>query len=73
MTIKADDRDLRVEAERTQYRLQTSNKPFDRVHEMKNENIKRKIGPERFQESIDYLRFAIYFFLMMSIILIIIC
>ncbi|OQS01158.1 anoctamin-like protein [Achlya hypogyna] len=33
--IEADEGDLKIEAERTKYRLQTSNKPFDVVHEAK--------------------------------------
>ena len=28
MTIQADEEDLKIEAERTRYRLQTSNKPL---------------------------------------------
>jgi len=56
MTIKADDMDLRVEAERSQYRLQTSNKPFDNIHKHKNVVIQSEIGHESFSESISHLR-----------------
>lgn len=57
MTIKADDNDLRVEADRTDYRLQVSNKPFDMwAHADKNNIIRQEIGDDAWRESIDHLR-----------------
>ncbi|KAH9109077.1 hypothetical protein LEN26_010766 [Aphanomyces euteiches] len=35
MTVKADEGDLKTEAARIEYRLQTSNKPFDAIHAAK--------------------------------------
>jgi hypothetical protein len=57
MTIKADDNDLRVEADRTDYPLQVSNRPFDTsVHSDKLEAVRREIGDDEFQNSIDHLK-----------------
>ncbi|KAF4321974.1 hypothetical protein BBO99_00003272 [Phytophthora kernoviae] len=57
MTIMADDNDLRVEADRTNYRLQVSNKPFDTtLHEKKLRNLRQEIGEKEWQNSIDHLR-----------------
>ncbi|GMF28798.1 unnamed protein product [Phytophthora lilii] len=57
MTIKADNDDLRVEADRTDYRLQVSNKPFDKtLHEKKLKTLRREIGEQEWQKSIDHLR-----------------
>ncbi|OQR89568.1 anoctamin [Thraustotheca clavata] len=39
LLIQADDGDLKIEAERTKYRLQTSNKPFAPVHAQKLEKF----------------------------------
>lgn len=57
MTIKADDNDLRVEADRTNYRLQVSNKPFDMwAHADKNNMIRQEIGDDAWRQSIAHLR-----------------
>ncbi|CAI5733837.1 unnamed protein product [Hyaloperonospora brassicae] len=57
MTIKTDDNDLRVEADRTNYRLQVSNKPFSEVlHDGKLEAMRREMGDKDWHESIDHLR-----------------
>ncbi|KAG1703865.1 hypothetical protein DVH05_006874 [Phytophthora capsici] len=57
MTIKADNDDLRVEADRTNYRLQVSNKPFDEtLHDTKIKSLRREIGETEWQNSIDHLR-----------------
>ncbi|KAG6976300.1 hypothetical protein JG688_00001510 [Phytophthora aleatoria] len=57
MTIKADNDDLRVEADRTNYRLQVSNKPFDTtLHEKKLKTLQREMGDKEWQNSIDHLR-----------------
>ncbi|TMW63463.1 hypothetical protein Poli38472_002404 [Pythium oligandrum] len=57
MTIKADDMDLRVEADRTDYPLQVCNKPFDqRLHHDKLEALRQEIGDEEFQKSKDHLQ-----------------
>ncbi|KAL4109547.1 hypothetical protein PRIC1_001246 [Phytophthora ramorum] len=57
MTIKADNDDLRVEADRTNYRLQVSNKPFDRtLHDKKLRTLRSEMGDQAWQKSIDHLR-----------------
>ncbi|GAB9469453.1 hypothetical protein Gpo141_00006732 [Globisporangium polare] len=57
MTIKADDNDLRVEADRINYRLQVSNKPFDMwAHGDKNNIVRQEIGDEEWRKSIEHLR-----------------
>lgn len=56
LTMKTDDMDLRVEADRRNYRLQTRNKPFDPIHAESNVAIKESIGEEAFAESIEHLR-----------------
>lgn len=57
MTIKADDNDLRVEADRTNYRLQVSNRPFDMcAHADKNNIVRQEIGDAEWHKSIDHLR-----------------
>jgi hypothetical protein len=57
MTIKADNDDLRVEADRTNYRLQVSNKPFDKVlHEKKLATMRREMGSAEWQNSLEHLR-----------------
>lgn len=57
MTIKADNDDLRVEADRTNYRLQVSNMPFDEtLHDTKIKSLRREIGETEWQNSIDHLR-----------------
>lgn len=56
MTLKADDNDLRVEADHTDYLLQVCNKPFDlHLHGTKLANVRREIGEEEYQNSIDHL------------------
>ncbi|KAK1932013.1 Anoctamin-10 [Phytophthora citrophthora] len=56
MSIKSENDDLRVEADRTNYRLQLSNKPFDEnLHSDKISDLKREIGPEAWQNSLDLL------------------
>lgn len=57
MTIKADDNDLRVEADRTDYRLQVSNRPFDeKVHGAKIKSVRQEIGDLHYKESMEHLR-----------------
>lgn len=57
MTIKTDDNDLRVEADRINYRLQVSNKPFDMwAHGDKNNIVRQEIGDEEWRKSIEHLR-----------------
>lgn len=57
MTIKADDNDLRIEADRTNYLLQVSNRPFDvNVHSDKIRTIQREIGSTEWQKSVDHLQ-----------------
>ncbi|KAF1327051.1 Anoctamin-like protein, partial [Globisporangium splendens] len=57
MTIKADDGDLRIEADRTNYRLQVSNKPFDMwAHGDKNHMVRQEIGDVEWSKSIEHLR-----------------
>uniref|UniRef100_M4B5K8 Anoctamin transmembrane domain-containing protein n=1 Tax=Hyaloperonospora arabidopsidis (strain Emoy2) TaxID=559515 RepID=M4B5K8_HYAAE len=57
MTIKTDDNDLRVEADRTNYRLQVSNKPFcQTLHDGKLETMRQEMGDKDWHESIDHLR-----------------
>uniref|UniRef100_A0AAV1TX72 Anoctamin transmembrane domain-containing protein n=1 Tax=Peronospora matthiolae TaxID=2874970 RepID=A0AAV1TX72_9STRA len=57
MTIKTDDNDLRVEADRTNYRLQVSNKPFSKtLHDGKLETMRQEMGDKDWHESIDRLR-----------------
>lgn len=56
MSIKSENDDLRVEADRTNYRLQLSNKPFDdALHKEKISDLKREIGAEAWQNSMDLL------------------
>ncbi|ETV84103.1 hypothetical protein, variant [Aphanomyces astaci] len=55
MTVKADEGDLKVEAERTEYRLQTSNKPFDAIHTSKLEAVARDVGDVVMAESKAHL------------------
>ncbi|KAE9355831.1 hypothetical protein PR003_g2645 [Phytophthora rubi] len=57
MTIKADNDDLRVEADRADYRLQISNKPFDKsLHGSKLQTLRSEMGEHEWQQSIDHLR-----------------
>ncbi|KAE9332289.1 hypothetical protein PF008_g15013 [Phytophthora fragariae] len=57
MTIKADNDDLRVEADRADYRLQISNKPFDKsLHSSKLQTLRSEMGEHEWQQSIDHLR-----------------
>ncbi|KAH7477222.1 Anoctamin-10 [Phytophthora ramorum] len=57
MTIKSENDDLRVEADRTNYRLQLSNKPFDdMLHKDKIQELKSEIGQDGWQKSLDHLR-----------------
>lgn len=57
MTIKADDNDLRIEADRTNYLLQVSNRPFDaNVHSDKIKRVQREIGHTQWQKAIDHLQ-----------------
>lgn len=57
MIIKADDHDLRIEADRINYRLQVSNKPFDMsAHGDKNAIVRQEIGDAAWETSIDHLR-----------------
>ncbi len=58
MTLKADDNDLRVEADRTDYPLQVSNKPFAEVHKKKNSIIRDEIGEEGFKQAVELLRYV---------------
>jgi hypothetical protein len=59
MTIKADDNDIRVEADRTDYLLQVSNRPFDQnVHSDKIRALQREIGRTEWQKSVDHLQKA---------------
>ncbi|GLE02983.1 hypothetical protein PINS_up011862 [Pythium insidiosum] len=56
MTLKADDNDLRVEADRSDYALQVSNKPFNTlVHKEKLEAVRAEIGEEWMQKARDHL------------------
>ncbi|DAZ98242.1 TPA: hypothetical protein N0F65_011710 [Lagenidium giganteum] len=56
MTIKADDNDLRVEADRTNYRLQVSNRPFDAdLHHDKLQRVRREVGATDWANSIEHL------------------
>ncbi|KAL3672161.1 hypothetical protein V7S43_002824 [Phytophthora oleae] len=56
MSVKSENDDLRVEADRTNYRLQLSNKPFDDVlHRDKISDLKREIGADAWQNSLDLL------------------
>ncbi|RHY14559.1 hypothetical protein DYB32_010837 [Aphanomyces invadans] len=55
MTVRADEGDLAIEAERTQYRLQTSNKPFDAVHSAKLQTIEREVGAAAMTDSKQHL------------------
>ncbi|RLN78126.1 hypothetical protein BBJ28_00025970, partial [Nothophytophthora sp. Chile5] len=57
MTIKADNDDLRVEADRTNYKLQVSNKPFDAtLHKKKIRTLQREMGTTEWQNAVDHLR-----------------
>ncbi|KAI9920598.1 hypothetical protein PsorP6_001910 [Peronosclerospora sorghi] len=57
MTIKTDNDDLRIEADRSSYRLQVSNQPFSKtLHEEKLKTLRREIGETEWQNSIDHLR-----------------
>ncbi|CAH0492872.1 unnamed protein product [Peronospora farinosa] len=57
MTIKTDNDDLRTEADRTNYRLQVSNKPFSKtLHDEKLKMLQREMGDKEWQNSIDHLR-----------------
>ncbi|RLN81529.1 hypothetical protein BBJ28_00024684, partial [Nothophytophthora sp. Chile5] len=57
MTIKADNDDLRVEADRTNYKLQVSNKPFDAtLHKKKLRTLQREMGTTEWQSAVDHLR-----------------
>lgn len=50
MSVKSENDDLRVEADRTNYRLQLSNKPFDdMLHRDKIHDLKREIGADGWQ------------------------
>ncbi|KAJ0407910.1 hypothetical protein P43SY_009197 [Pythium insidiosum] len=56
MTLKADDNDLRVEADRSDYALQVSNKPFNNlVHKEKLEMVRAEIGDEMMQKARSHL------------------
>ncbi|KAI9997720.1 hypothetical protein PInf_001651 [Phytophthora infestans] len=57
MSVKSENDDLRVEADRTNYRLQLSNKPFDAMlHRDKISDLKREIDADAWQKSLDLLR-----------------
>ncbi|CEG40388.1 Protein required for meiotic chromosome segregation [Plasmopara halstedii] len=57
MTIKADNNDLRIEADRANYRLQVSNKPFDEtLHQNKLSKLRHEIGDQEWQKSMDHLQ-----------------
>ncbi|KAL7692429.1 putative anoctamin [Plasmopara halstedii] len=57
MSVKSENDDLRVEADRTNYCLQLSNKPFDiMLHRDKILDLKRELGSVEWQKSIDHLR-----------------
>ncbi|KAF1772732.1 Anoctamin [Phytophthora cactorum] len=57
MSVKSENDDLRVEADRTNYRLLLSNKPFDAMlHRDKISDLKREIGADGWQKSLDLLR-----------------
>ncbi|KAG7398976.1 hypothetical protein PHYBOEH_009969 [Phytophthora boehmeriae] len=57
MTVKSENDDLRVEADRTNYRLQLSNKPFDTMlHAEKISKLQREVGPDDWQKSMNHLR-----------------
>lgn len=57
MTIKADNDDLKTEADRENYRLQVSNKPFDKtLHGNKLLTLRLALGEKEWQDSIDHLR-----------------
>ncbi|POM59520.1 Anoctamin-like protein [Phytophthora palmivora] len=57
MSVKSENDDLRVEADRTNYRLQISNKPFDDIlHRDKIIELKREIGDAGWNKSLDHLR-----------------
>ncbi|ETL43724.1 hypothetical protein F442_06048 [Phytophthora nicotianae P10297] len=57
MSVKSENDDLRVEADRTNYRLQLSNKPFDvMLHRDKISDLRREIGADAWQKSLVLLR-----------------
>ncbi|RLN64909.1 hypothetical protein BBP00_00003151 [Phytophthora kernoviae] len=57
MTVKSENDDLRVEADRTNYRLQLSNKPFDAMlHAEKIRSLQHEVGPDGWQKSMDHLQ-----------------
>ncbi|CAH0478562.1 unnamed protein product [Peronospora belbahrii] len=57
MTIKTDNDDLKIEADRSDYRLQVSNKPFSRtLHNEKLKTLQREMGDKEWQTSIGHLR-----------------
>ncbi|RLN26609.1 hypothetical protein BBJ28_00017546, partial [Nothophytophthora sp. Chile5] len=57
LTVTPDNDDLRVEADRTNYRLQLSNKPFDSMlHRDKIRDLKREIGDDHWLKSVELLR-----------------
>ncbi|GMF20978.1 unnamed protein product [Phytophthora fragariaefolia] len=57
MSVKSENDDLRVEADRTNYRLQLSNKPFDNMlHRDKILDLKREMGDAGWEKSLDHLR-----------------
>jgi hypothetical protein len=57
ISVNSENDDLRVEADRTNYRLQLSNKPFDdMLHKDKIRDLKREVGGDGWQKSVDHLR-----------------
>ncbi|OWZ22412.1 Anoctamin protein [Phytophthora megakarya] len=57
ISLKSENDDLRVEADRTNYRLQVSNKPFDdMLHRDKIAELKREVGDSAWKSSLDHLR-----------------